>query len=134
MPEMTWETKTWSQMSADDVFAVMKLRTDVFFLEQRITEEELDDDDKNPHTIHIWAETRPGVAVAYVRVVRKDPAPTRRPAGIGLSIGRLVVDSRCSRGRPRPRADAPSSCFCAEEPVVFTPRRGWRGFMLNTVL
>jgi ElaA protein len=93
MPKMTWETKTWSQMSADDVFAIMKLRTDVFFLEQHITEEELDGDDRNPQTIHIWAETAPGVAGAYVRVVRKDPAPPD-DFGIGLSIGRLVVDSQ----------------------------------------
>jgi len=93
MPEMTWETRTWSQMSADDVFAVMKLRTDVFFLEQRITEEELDSDDRHPDTIHMWAETKPGVAVAYVRVVRKNPPPPE-DMGIGLSIGRLVVDSR----------------------------------------
>lgn len=90
---MTWETKTWAQMSADDVFAVMKLRTDVFFIEQHITEEELDSDDKNPDTIHIWAEKEPGVAVAYVRVVRKDPPPPE-DLSIGLSIGRLVVDSR----------------------------------------
>ena len=90
---MTWETKTWEHMSANDVFAVMKLRTDVFFLEQHITEEELDSDDKKSDTIHIWAEDEPGVAVAYVRVVRKDPPPPE-DLGIGLSIGRLVVDSR----------------------------------------
>ena len=90
---MTWETKTWPQMSADDVFAVMKLRTDVFFLEQQITEEELDQDDKNPGTIHIWAEVEPGVAVAYARVVRKTPPPPD-DLGIGLSIGRLVVDAQ----------------------------------------
>ena len=94
---MTWETKTWPQMSADNVFAVMKLRTDVFFLEQRITEEELDSDDKNPETIHIWAESEPGIAVAYVRVVRRNPTPPE-DLGIGLSIGRLVVDSTF-RGR-----------------------------------
>jgi ElaA protein len=91
MPQLTWESKTWSQISADDVFAIMKLRTDVFFLEQRITEEELDSDDRHPDTIHIWAESEPGVAIAYARVVRKTPPPPE-DLGIGLSIGRLVVD------------------------------------------
>jgi len=117
MPQMTWETKTWEHMSANDVFAVMKLRTDVFFLEQRITEEELDDDDKNPHTVHIWAETEPGVAAAYVRVVRKDPAP-EDDLGIGLSIGRLVVDSRwrgLGLGHELMRL---ALSHCADEPVV----------------
>jgi ElaA protein len=88
---MTWESKTWSEMSADDVFEVMKLRTDVFFLEQRITEEELDDADRFPTTRHIWATDGLGRAVAYVRVVRR-PDPPDEDQGIGLSIGRLVVD------------------------------------------
>ena len=87
---MTWESKTWAEMSADDVFEVMKLRTDVFFLEQRITEEELDDADRFPTTRHIWAADDSSRAVAYVRVVRRvDPPAEDR--GVGLSIGRLVV-------------------------------------------
>ena len=89
---MTWETKTWSEMSADDVFEVMKLRTDVFFLEQRITEEELDDFDRDPRTIHLWAGDGAGHAIAYARVVTQDPPP-EADLGIGLSIGRLVVAS-----------------------------------------
>ena len=114
---MTWETKTWSQMSADDVFAVMKLRTDVFFLEQRITEEELDQDDKNPDTIHVWAEAQPGVAVAYVRVVRRTPPPPD-DLGIDLSIGRLVVDPQyrgVGLGHDLMRR---ALHHCGEEPVV----------------
>lgn len=94
---MTWESKTWSQMTADDVYSVMKLRTDVFFLEQNITEEELDVHDRAPGTIHLWAEVNPGVAAAYVRVVSQDPPPLE-DLGIGLSIGRLVVDKEF-RGR-----------------------------------
>lgn len=89
---MTWESKTWAEMSADDVFEVMKLRTDVFFLEQRITEEELDDADRFPTTRHIWATDDSGRAVAYVRVVRR-VEPPQADQGIGLSIGRLVVAS-----------------------------------------
>jgi ElaA protein len=117
MPDMTWESKTWSQMSADDVFAVMKLRTDVFFLEQRITEEELDSDDRDPHTVHLWAETAPGVAVAYVRVVRKNPPPPD-DLGIGVSIGRLVVEPRyrgTGLGHDLMRR---ALSYCADEPVV----------------
>jgi ElaA protein len=117
MPEMTWETKTWPEMSADDVFAVMKLRTDVFFLEQRITEEELDSDDKNPATVHIWAETEPGVAVAYVRVVRKDPAPAE-DLGIGLSIGRLVVDAHYRGSGLSHELMHRALSYCANQPVI----------------
>jgi len=88
---MTWESKTWSEMSADDVFVVMKLRTDVFFLEQRITEEELDSFDRLPRTRHLWASSPTGEAIAYARVVTRDPVPAD-DHGIGVSIGRLAVD------------------------------------------
>ena len=114
---MTWETKTWSQMTADDVFAVMKLRTDVFFLEQQITEEELDSDDKNPHTIHIWAETMPGVAAAYVRVVRKSPPPSE-DLGVALSIGRLVVDRESRGSGLGHELMRRALAHCADEPVI----------------
>ena len=114
---MTWETKTWSQMTADDVFAVMKLRTDVFFLEQHITDEELDSDDKKSGTIHIWAEDEPGVAVAYVRVVRKD-SPPAEDLGIGLSIGRLVVDSRLRGTGLGHELMRRALSHCEDEPVV----------------
>jgi ElaA protein len=97
VPQVSWESKTWPELSADDVFAVMKLRTDVFFLEQRITEEELDHHDRAPDTQHIWAHTPEGEAVAYVRVVVQDPPPAG-DLGIGVSIGRLVVDAHW-RGR-----------------------------------
>ncbi len=94
---MTWESKTWADMTADDVFEVMKLRTDVFFLEQRITEEELDEADRFPETSHLWATDEAGRAVAYVRVVRRDDPPDE-DRGIGLSIGRLVV-AEAQRGQ-----------------------------------
>ena len=114
---MSWETKVWAEMSADDVFGVMKLRTDVFFLEQRITEEELDAADRFPDTVHIWAEGSSGDAVAYVRVVRHDP-PAADDHDIGLSIGRLVV-APTHRGKGvghelMRRALA----LCGDEPVV----------------
>ncbi len=114
---MTWESKKWSEMSADDVFAVMKLRTDVFFLEQRITEEELDAADKFPDTVHIWAEESPGVAAAYVRVVRHSP-PDPDDHGIGLAIGRLVVDSSYRGQGLGHQLMRRALSFCGNEPVI----------------
>lgn len=93
---MRWENKLWHQCSADDVFDWAKLRTDVFYLEQRITEEELDRWDRDPATRHIWASDSDG-AVAYCRVVRND-SPDPADLGISQSIGRVVVRSD-ARGR-----------------------------------
>ena len=74
-------------MTADDVFGFAKLRTDVFFLEQQITEEELDDRDREPATEHSWIEDAAGVA-AYLRVILDD-----RPSHLDARrlLGRVVV-------------------------------------------
>lgn len=93
---MTWEAKTLDSCTAWDVLSWCKLRTDVFFLEQHITEEEIDSCDFDPRTWHVWA--RHGEhTVGYVRVVTRDhPEPADR--GVATSIGRLVV-ARSHRGQ-----------------------------------
>lgn len=86
---LIWEHKRIDQCTPDDVLAFCKLRTDVFFLEQAITEEEIDSHDFDPATEHLWCRLGQ-LAVGYVRVVRQEPAPAD-DHGISTSIGRLVV-------------------------------------------
>ena len=89
---MTWESKRFAQCSADDVFEFSKLRTDIFFLEQQCTEEELDEWDRHPLTDHIWCRSD-GQMIGYARVVRRehgDPIDLE----VTTSIGRVVVDER----------------------------------------
>ena len=87
---MSWESKTFDQCDAKDVFDWAKLRTDVFFLEQSINEEELDRWDCHPMTVHLWCR-EDGQMVGYARVVRK-PEADSGDGGVTTSIGRLVVD------------------------------------------
>jgi len=86
---LIWEHKRIEQCTPEEVLSFCKLRTDVFFLEQAITEEEIDSHDSAQTTDHIWCHTG-GKTVGYVRVVRQDPAPAD-DLGIGTSIGRLAV-------------------------------------------
>jgi ElaA protein len=81
--------KLWPDFTADEAFDMAKLRSDVFFLEQRITEEELDRHDRAPDTRHYWVADDRGFA-AYLRVVA-DPSATTEPHGASHSIGRVVV-------------------------------------------
>lgn len=81
--------KAWSDFTPDEAFDMAKLRSDVFFLEQRITEEELDYFDRLPETMHYWVPDAAGFA-AYLRVV-VDESMTEQQRGAKRSIGRVVV-------------------------------------------
>ena len=79
--------KSWAQLTTAELYAILKLRTDVFFVEQRIDEEELDNRDQEPATEHLWIADAVGTA-AYLRVI-VDAEPEHRDAH--TLIGRVVV-------------------------------------------
>lgn len=81
--------RTWSELTRDDVFELARLRTEVFFLEQRIDEPELDERDRDESTEHVWIADEHGPA-AYLRVVVDEtPQPGNRDAR--RLIGRVVT-------------------------------------------
>ncbi len=79
--------KPWGELTTDELYSVLKLRTDVFFLEQKIEEEELDNRDQEPTTKHYFIVDASGTA-AYLRVLF-DEQPEHRDAH--LVVGRVVV-------------------------------------------
>jgi ElaA protein len=81
--------KTWGEFTPDDVFEMAVLRSEVFFLEQKITEEEFDSLDRDPATQHLWFSDERGM-LGYLRIVH-DPASQDRHQGIPDSLGRMVV-------------------------------------------
>ncbi|MCU1414104.1 MAG: family N-acetyltransferase [Microbacteriaceae bacterium] len=87
MPECSVVRKSWSELTTDELYAFIKLRTDVFFVEQKVDEEELDNRDQEPTTEHLWIADAEGTA-AYLRVL-VDPQPEHRDAT--HLIGRVVV-------------------------------------------
>lgn len=87
--------KPWSELTTPDLYSLLKLRTDVFYVEQKVDEEELDYRDLEPSTVHYWiAETAaqpasgPGRTIAYLRVLL-DATPSHRDAA--RLISRVVV-------------------------------------------
>jgi ElaA protein len=80
--------KTWSQLTTDELYAILRLRTDVFFVEQRIDESELDGRDREETTRHLWIPADDGSVAAYLRVLT-DAEPEHLDAA--LVIGRVVV-------------------------------------------
>jgi ElaA protein len=87
VPNHSITRKTWPELSTDELFAFLRLRTTVFFVEQRIDEEELDDRDPDPRTEHLWIADERGVA-AYLRLVLLDEPEY---GGARRLPGRVVV-------------------------------------------
>lgn len=113
---MRWQIKTFAQMSATEMYGVMKLRQDVFIVEQMCPFPDLDN--KDVHCHHLWAEHEQEI-VAYLRLVppslldeqavsfgRVCTAPSARSGGIGrelvlnglVELKRLYPEWRCEIG------------------------------------
>ena len=87
MPDSSVIAKSWGELTIDELYSIVKLRTDVFFVEQKVDEEELDNRDQEPGTRHYWIADDSGCA-AYIRVLFNDE-PEHLDAH--RVIGRVVV-------------------------------------------
>jgi ElaA protein len=87
MPDCSVVRKSWGQLTTEDLYSFLKLRTDIFLVEQRVDEEELDNRDLEPSTEHVWIEDDHGTA-AYLRVLYDDEATHLDAHRI---VGRVVV-------------------------------------------
>ena len=82
-------SRSWAELTTDELYSLLKLRTDVFYVEQSVDDSELDGRDREPTTRHYWIEDAAGAA-AYLRVL-VDPAPEYKDAD--HVVGRVVVRS-----------------------------------------
>ena len=79
---MQWEIKAFDQLSLQELYTILTLRTNVFVIEQACPYPEVDG--KDPNCLHLLG-TINGELVAYLRIL---------PAGLRydeVSIGRVVV-------------------------------------------
>lgn len=75
--------KKFHELTPDELYAILKLRTDVFVVEQNCPYPELDDRDQA--AIHVWLQDEEGIE-AYLRVM--DRGVTQEHAAIGRVIAR----------------------------------------------
>ncbi len=93
MPECSVVAKSWSELTTAELYSILKLRTDVFFVEQKVDEEELDNRDQEPDTVHYWIPDAAAEAIAYLRVLHDPVATHSAPDGTAAHRvpGRVVV-------------------------------------------
>ncbi|HEY0186448.1 MAG TPA: GNAT family N-acetyltransferase [Cellulomonas sp.] len=78
----TIETRTAGTIAPAELYALLRLRVDVFVVEQACAYPDLDGQDLLPGTVHLWAQ-QDGALLGGVRVLR---AGSARP-----TIGRVVT-------------------------------------------
>nr|WP_108872275.1 GNAT family N-acetyltransferase [Tessaracoccus timonensis] len=78
--------KTWDELTKDEFYEIATLRCAVFYVEQRVTDQDFDDVDRAQGTHHLWIPDERGVA-AYLRCYQL-PQPE---AGATIALGRMAV-------------------------------------------
>lgn len=81
---LDWSAKTFSELSLNELYDILHLRSEIFIIEQNCIYPDLDYRDQ--HCTHIMARNAGGELVAYLRVL---PEGLEAP-GHG-SLGRVVV-------------------------------------------
>ena len=81
-PEGTLRHATFAQLDPAILYDLLRLRIDVFVVEQRCAYPELDGRDTEPTTRHLWID-HDGTVVAYLRLLA--------PPGVPARIGRVVT-------------------------------------------
>jgi len=94
-PPLRWTWYRWHEMSADVVYAAMRLRSAIFVVEQQCVFPDMDG--RDPACEHLCGWDGAGELVAYLRLV---PPGVRTPE---VSLGRVVV-AAAARGRGLGRA------------------------------
>ena len=77
--------KTFDELSARELYALLRLRVDVFVVEQRCPYPELDGRDQS--ALHVWLQDETGIQ-AYLRIMDKGVSSEY------VSIGRVIAVRR----------------------------------------
>ncbi|OAX87253.1 drug:proton antiporter [Xanthomonas nasturtii] len=80
-----WQQLRFAQLSTTQLYALLRLRTDVFVVEQHCAYPELDGKDIDPGVLHVLGSSDTAELAAYLRVL---------PPGLSYpepSIGRVVI-------------------------------------------
>lgn len=94
---MTWQDLHHSELTVPQLYALLKLRSEVFVVEQQCAYQDVDGDDLVGENRHLlgW---RDGELVAYARILKSEEMYDP------VVIGRVIV-SPAARGEKRPSAD-----------------------------
>jgi ElaA protein len=102
---MRWVLKTFQALTPDELYALLRLRSAVFVVEQTCAFQDLDDKDQSSYHLlgyldnELVAYTRlvpPGISYTAASIGRVVTSPTQRQKGFGKELMQLSID-HCQR-------------------------------------
>ncbi|WP_448566234.1 GNAT family N-acetyltransferase [Thalassotalea ganghwensis] len=85
---INWHVKPFSQLTTNELYDLLKLRIDVFVVEQCCYYADLDDLDRHPETLHLFCYQN-NIMTAYLRVLAKKVSYPEH-----IAIGRVITASQ----------------------------------------
>ena len=86
---MNWEMKKFSELSSEEIYDILKIRNEVFIVEQQCIYEDCDGKDKNSY--HLFAKENEEILV-YSRILEKGISYNE------ISIGRVLTNKNYRGG------------------------------------
>lgn len=80
---MKWHIKQFNELDPYEIYEILKVRNEVFVVEQKCIYQDIDDKDKSSY--HLFAADK-GVVIAYLRILEKGSSYDE------ISIGRVLID------------------------------------------
>lgn len=89
---------TFDELDTRTLYSILRLRSEVFVVEQACAYDDLDGRDLEPGTRHIWLADEDGEPLAYLRLLEENEDGGLVSAGRGtVQIGRVVVAVQARR-------------------------------------
>jgi ElaA protein len=99
--QLTWTLKTFNDLTANELYHILRLRSEVFVVEQNCVFLDADNKDQVAHHYMCWGENEllaytrllpAGFAYEYVSIGRVVTSPRARSLGIGKLLMRQSID------------------------------------------
>jgi ElaA protein len=97
-----WTCKTFSELTTDELYAILRLRSEVFVLEQNCVFQDMDNKDQRCHHLMGWREgllagysrvIGPGISYVESSIGRIVTSPAARGFGVGRELLRKSIDT-----------------------------------------
>ncbi len=99
---MTWNQKPFDQLTAEELYAILQLRTEVFVVEQDCVFQDMDGKDRHSHHLMCWKDAKlvayarilpPGISYVESSIGRIVTSPTARKKGIGRELMKRSLEA-----------------------------------------